>query len=310
MVRYTLQFVCTLVSLAMISSTMISLAAASDRTISPSAAVELDPATAMFFGLIDEGKIKVKVAPKRVRGSESIHLLMTNATDEPQTIGLPSTLVATPILAQQQSVSAPQSLGIGMRSGGFPTGETTTFGADEGTATDSKGLDAPRFDWAGLLKTELYGPGLPGIRAANRLPRFPSVFDRKPFLPDGTMQIAGGKTVKVELPTVCLNYGNPDPHPRYKYELRPHVEVIDSVALRRALWLNAHGHVNQAMTQAVAWHEANNLSWRQLKRIGEAVDGRRVPMFTAAELMVARRLVELPDLAPAEIGQLTRSSRL
>jgi hypothetical protein len=301
MVRYMLQ----LLTSTWVCLAMIGIASAGENTTSQSGIVELDPATAMFFGLLDEGKIKVKLAPQRVRGSESINLLMTNATHEPHTIDLPPTLVATPILAQQQPVGAPQSLGMGMRAGQFPTGnELANFVNDVPEVDSSRVLGEYSFRLSRLLENKLFGPGLPGVRSRNKPPRFRSVFDRKPFLPNGTIQIAGGKTVKMELPTVCLNYGNPDPHPRYKYELRPLAEVIDSVALRRALWLNAHGHFNQAMTQAVAWHEANNLSWRELERINRTANGRQVPMFTAAELMVARRLVELPELAAVEIGRM------
>lgn len=276
---------------------------AGEELRSPSSTLELDSVTAVFFGLIDEGKIAVKLIPKRTRGSESIRLTMSNPTHKSQTIELPPTLVASPLLAQQQQpVPPPQSLGFGMRTGSFPQGNGLASLSSDRVQNDQQ-EKTPALGLAQLLDERLFGPGLPGIKPGSRAPSFPSLFDQEPFLPNGKIRIASGKRVRLDLPTVCLQYGNPDPHPRYEYQLRPLVEVIDSLALRRALWLNAHGRFNQAMTQAVAWHESNKLTWEELAKIGDTENGRRVPLFTAAELIVARRLVELQA---AEAGSRKR----
>lgn len=247
---------------------------------------QVDSLTTHFFSLIDEGTIDVKVRPKTTRSSESINVIFSNQTTEPLTIDLPPSLVATPILAQYQQ-QPPQSLGLATPTGSFPYGK-------EDQPSYQFGTNDERFGFPLALEDSLFSPqGMRGNDGGKRGPLFRSVFRGKHFTTDKRLKIDPGKTVRLSMPSVCLNYGNPDPSPKYRYELRPLVEISDSVPLRQALWLQAHGFFNQAMTQAVAWHEVNGMSWNQLLRL----KSRTGSFFTYDEVLVARRLVELPQQA-------------
>jgi hypothetical protein len=93
---------------------------------------------------------------------------------------------------------------------------------------------------------------------------------------------------------VCLEYGKPEPSPRYPYKL-VEVEVFSSDP-KVAIMLEAlgRGEVSQKVAQVAAWHVASGLSWEKLaaEKIDHAGGVPDEPTFTPAELVAAHRLVE------------------
>jgi hypothetical protein len=110
----------------------------------------------------------------------------------------------------------------------------------------------------------------------------------------GAFSIPPEKTRVLRVATVCLEYGKPEPSPRYPYKL-VEVEVFSSDP-KVAIMLEAlgRGEVSQKVAQVAAWHVASGLSWEKLaaEKIDHAGGVPDEPTFTPAELVAAHRLVE------------------
>jgi hypothetical protein len=110
----------------------------------------------------------------------------------------------------------------------------------------------------------------------------------------GAFSIPPEKTRVLRVATVCLEYGKPEPSPRYPYKL---VEVQSfSSDPKVAIMLEAlgRGEVSQKVAQAAAWHLSSGLAWERLaaEKIDHAGGVPDEPTFTPAELIAAHRLVE------------------
>ena len=107
--------------------------------------------------------------------------------------------------------------------------------------------------------------------------------------------VAPGKTIALRSLTVCLDYGLREPTTRMPYRL----VAIDTVSHdpRLALVLGglASGQISQKIAQAAAWHVSSGRTWEQLTAevIDRAGGDPDVPVFSAAELVAAKRVVEI-----------------
>jgi hypothetical protein len=94
--------------------------------------------------------------------------------------------------------------------------------------------------------------------------------------------------VRIPLQGVCLEYGNPTPNSRMRYELVPVERVISDARVAAALLTLSDGTSTQPVVQAVAWHVVNGKSWKSLSR-----------KFSKRELESAQRLLQ-EDNAPTQ----------
>ena len=107
--------------------------------------------------------------------------------------------------------------------------------------------------------------------------------------------VAPGKTIALRSLTVCLDYGLREPTTRMPYRL----VAIDTVSHdpRLALVLGglASGQISPKVAQAAAWHVSSGRTWEQLTAevIDRAGGDPDVPVFSAAELVAAKRVVEI-----------------
>jgi hypothetical protein len=113
--------------------------------------------------------------------------------------------------------------------------------------------------------------------------------------PAAPFTIPAGKSLVLRVPLVCLAYGLPEPNARMPYRLQPLAAVSEDPRLAVLLGGLASGHLTQPVAQAAAWNVASGRSWEQLgaevvKGVGGFPDQ---PVFSAAELVAARRAVEI-----------------
>jgi hypothetical protein len=103
------------------------------------------------------------------------------------------------------------------------------------------------------------------------------------------------KTVQLPLKTVCLAFGQPDPQPKMQYRLVKLEDVTRDPALQETLRRLAAGKIEEPVAQAVAWHLADELSWKTLaeQRTGQIAGLPGTPLYTSEQLDEARELVEL-----------------
>lgn len=109
----------------------------------------------------------------------------------------------------------------------------------------------------------------------------------------GFFSIPPEKLVRIQVNSVCLEHGKPEPMSKMEYRVMPVEKVSTDPVLRQLLKAVATGRLNENVAQAAAWHIANGKSWRELaamkfKRAGNLPSP---PIFTLAELRQADLLV-------------------
>jgi hypothetical protein len=94
---------------------------------------------------------------------------------------------------------------------------------------------------------------------------------------------------------VCLDHGKRDPAPRVPYELVPLNHRTGDGQLVELVKMLGRGQVDQSAAQAAAWHLASGLSWQELasKARVKHIGGAQEPLFTAAQLDLARQITEV-----------------
>ncbi|QDT92100.1 hypothetical protein [Gimesia algae] len=111
---------------------------------------------------------------------------------------------------------------------------------------------------------------------------------------NGLFTIPPEKTVKLKLSSVCLEHGKPCPSSLKTYELRPIESQVQDQALVLVLQKFNPKHDDLEMVQAIAWHLSSHLGWQELasKKKHQIVGG-GVPFFTPAQLIAAKKVVEV-----------------
>jgi len=130
----------------------------------------------------------------------------------------------------------------------------------------------------------------------------------KPF------SLAGGKTLAIRVPTVCLEHGRREPTPRMPYRLEPLATFSEDPKLALVLGGLASGHLTQKVAQAAAWHISSGRTWEQLAAevIDRAGGDPDLPVFTAGELAAAQKAVEIATRLAADtpaVGTTAESPR-
>lgn len=107
--------------------------------------------------------------------------------------------------------------------------------------------------------------------------------------------VAPGKTIALRSLTVCLDYGRREPTTRMPYRLVAIETVSHDPRLALVLGGLASGQISQKVAQAAAWHVSSGRTWEQLTAevIDRAGGDPDVPVFSAAELVAAKRVVEI-----------------
>ena len=195
--------------------------------------------------------------------SRSAQIVVTNRSDRPLTLRMPEAFAGVPVLAQFGAGGAGGPFGAGMNGpGGFAAANVPQAAAGAGVAN-----------------------GGPGLGAAG-----------------GFQSLPPERTRSVRVPTVCLEYGKPEPTPRVAYQLVPLASRASDPRLTAVLQGLASGELSQKVAQAATWHIASGLTWDQLaaETIKHSGGDRDVAFFTPEEVEAARAVVEIVTQRHAE----------
>lgn len=133
----------------------------------------------------------------------------------------------------------------------------------------------------------------------------------------GMFNIPPERTRKIQVATVCLDYGKPDPNPKLAYEIKPVESYVTRAPVIEMLKAFGRGEIAPGAAQAAAWHLNNDLSWEELaKKMRGPKDprfGRRVPYFSSYELQAAmtvakeaKRLAKEAETVPGKQDSMSR----
>lgn len=211
-----------------------------------------------IFAAVEKGQIEVQLIP---RDSTRCNLLVKNKTDKPLNVILPQAFAGVPVLAQVQD-------GIGL------LGDDRLF--DNARAPQILGIGPGLNNWR--------GPGLMNVGPQN--------FGR-PNAPQGLLfNVAPEKVGRMRLTSVCLEYGKPDPRPRFKYQIKPIESVTDKPAVVELCAMLGRGEIGQRPAQLAAWHLSNAMSWQQLASFREKLTLGTRPTYSRQELQAGQKAAE------------------
>lgn len=208
-----------------------------------------------MFQAIEQEEIDVKLIPKSSKGG---NVLIENKTKQPLAIKLPEAFAG--VLAQ---------FGGGGLGGGV--------GGDFGGGGLGGGTGGGQALGGGFGGGGLGGGGFGGVGGGGG---------------GGFFNIAPEKVGKIEVTTVCLEHGKPEPDPRMPYTIVPIETYTDKPEVIELCKLLGTGRIDQMSAQAAAWHFANGMSWQELARkIGRRhLNGSTEPYFSLAQLAFGRRI--------------------
>ena len=110
----------------------------------------------------------------------------------------------------------------------------------------------------------------------------------------GMMRVAPERMRKIEVNTVCLEHGKPDPNPKMAYKIVPLEQFTNDAKVRVLCEALGNGQVTQNTAQAAAWHLMDGLSWQELaakNRVESKYLG-NLRWFSPIELRTAMAVVQ------------------
>lgn len=211
-------------------------------------------------------------------------VFVTNRSPESLTVAVPKAVIGVHILPQFGQLQ-----GLGNQNG---------FGQANGLGNNQAGGGGLGQNTGGTLSPMGSNQGFPGLQNG--------VNGLNPA-GNGFFSIPPGKTVQLQLNSVCLSYGRPDPTPAMKYKLVRLEDQVSDATLQELL-AGINDRTDRDAVQAAAWHLANGLTWSQIAQLSEQrLPGVVTRMFSPAEVRNAQSLVETAkDIArprPAEASQ-------
>jgi hypothetical protein len=266
--------------LAFTSVAIVTLLSAANT--GPITKLTLDPAAEVvpLFDGRDDGRFDVRMT---AHNAYRANVVIANQTEEPLTVALPKAAVGVHVLPQ-------------FNPSGFLPGASNPFGQQ--SALQNSNVAA-----SGNVAQSTAGPmqstGLNNGPGQNQNPfGFPSVpaeWKEKPELATfaGFATIPAGKSIQLQMRTVCLDHGRPPPMSRMTYRLTPLDEYTADPVLAELLECYSPRTEQEAM-QAAAWHVADGLTWEQLRTLSNN------PLSTTFKLRHvndARALVEQAQIA-------------
>jgi len=264
--------------------------------------VAKDAAIVPLFDGMETGQFQVRIAPTDAHKS---NVLIANTTAETLNVALPKAAVGVHVLPQlnggffnQQGnlfgnnqnqpgnnqngamnaiTNLAQSVGGPMQ----PTG-VLNIGSNQNTLPGN-GFSSVPSEWAEKIDTSQYG---------------------------GFAAVPPGKTIQLQMRTVCLNYGRPEPHSSLPYRLVS-IEKYTTDPVLVELLETYSPRIDQQVMQATAWHVANNLNWDQIAQLPDRrLVGTSAKLFTVRQVQTAKSFLQevekeaakRPTLQPAQVA--------
>lgn len=246
-----------------------------------------------LFQAIDDGLVEVKLTPK---SSLKSSIAVTNKTDKPITVEMPSAFAGVPVLAQPGGFGGGMMGGMGgmmgggrggMGAGGFGGG---MFGEGMGGGRNNRmgGMGGGRGGMGG--GNQSIGGGMGG-----RMGGMGGMMGGRGGRGGGGMfSIAPNKTHKENVRTVCLEHGKKEPRPNVEYTIVPIDQYTDNKTTQVLCSMLGDEEVNQNALQAAVWNTENGLSFDELaaKTKQEGGNNPVTSYFSADELSVGSQLLE------------------
>ena len=191
---------------------------------------EADAVQVGLFEAIDAGQVDVKFIP---HDASKANVLVKNLTDKPLEIRLPSAFAGVPVLGQ---------MGMGGMGGGGMGGGGMGGGGMGGGGGQAMGGGMGGGGMGGM------GGGMGGMGGGM----------------GGMMRVAPERMRKMQVTTVCLEHGKPDPNPKMAYKIVPLDQVTKDNNVTVLCEALGNGLVTQNTAQAAAWHLMDKMSWSEL----------------------------------------------
>ncbi len=193
---------------------------------------ETETISAGLFEAMDAGQVDVRIIPQ---DATKANVLIKNLTDKPLELRLPSAFASVPVLAQGMMGGGMGGMGGGMGGGGMGG-----MGGGGGGQAGGGGM-------GGMGGGGMGGMGGGGMGGGM-----------------GMMRVPPERMRKLEVTTVCLEHGKPDPNPKMAYKMVPLEQFSDDPKVRVLCEALGYGQVTQNTAQAAAWNIMDNLSWQEL----------------------------------------------
>lgn len=220
------------------------------------------------FAGIERGVLDVKMIPNDALGG---NLLIENKGAKPLNVDFPPAFIGKQVLKQFPGVQ-PGAGNNGPGAGG-PGGQPGGNGAQ----VLGGGIGQPQNTGAA---------GNPGGAGQN--------------FGNGFFSVPTDKIIRVAYRSACLEHGKPDPTPRMTYRISKVEEFSDDAVLAETLKLVASGEHDPQAAQAVAWHVANNMSWKQLREKTIPHIGRPATRYFTAETIARAEKIHATAVARAK----------
>jgi hypothetical protein len=221
-----------------------------------------------MFSAMEKGEIKVRIVPKNANSS---NLFVENTTDRPLSIQMPATFSAVPAMRLQQMGGGVGGVGGMGGMGGMPGGGMG-MGGMGGGGMGGQGFGGGMGGMGGMGGGGMGGMGMGGMGG-------------------GMFNIPPGKKGKLQLNTVCLEEGRPDPKSTMEYVIQPLEKLNNDPRIAEVCMMLGNNEISTQVAQAAAWHLTDNLSWEQLlvKNRSESMNGTFERFFHPLQIQYAQR---------------------
>ena len=217
-----------------------------------------------LFAAMREKDVTVEFSPL---SSRIAWLKVANKSNDVLRIQLPSTFAGVPVLAQfgPGGVGLP---GLGMPGGAAGNnlpGGNNLAGLGNFGAPGAGGQQGGQGVGGGFPQNINNGNGNQVGGNQNQVGNPFGNQLRNGLAQPGFFRVLPGRVGKMQALTVCLEHGKAEPSPRMKYQIIPLDAFTNGDARLAGLCERLAGkEISQNVAQAVAWHFANGLTWKQL----------------------------------------------
>ncbi len=205
-----------------------------------------------LFQAMEEGLVEVKLVPKNSLESS---LSVTNKTNRPIVVDMPSAFAGVPVLAQPPMGGfGGGGFGGGPGGGGFGGG---AFGGDDmgrGGRGGRGGMDSGR-GGGNSGGNQSIGGGMGGGRMGG------GMGGRRG---GGMFSIAPNKTHKEAVRTVCLEHGKKEPRSTVKYTIVPIDSYTDNKTTQVLCEMLGDKDLDQNAVQVAVWSAENGMTMEEL----------------------------------------------
>ena len=204
-----------------------------------------------LFQAMEEGLVEVKLVPKNSLESS---LSVTNKTNRPIVVDMPSAFAGVPVLAQPP-MGGFGGGGFGGPGGGFGGG---AFGGEDGGRGGRGGMDSGRGGNNNSGGNQSIGGGMGGGRMGGM---GGGMGGRRG---GGMFSIAPNKTHKEAVRTVCLEHGKKEPRSTVKYTIVPIDSYTDNKTTQVLCEMLGDKDLDQNAVQVAVWSAENGMTMEEL----------------------------------------------